>query len=705
MSTKRVFLAIGLVALLVPGLTLAVAQEDVPAKGDFPGLGLTREEAIEGGQLVVDLQAFQDENEPNDTRAQAELWYPAWGEKIEGVIGAVGDVDYFEFGYDVAPGDVVIAAVSAWQFGSNLDSVLTIYDAAGNPLAANDDSWGLDSFLEFTIPPGPGGDDFYVAVRDWGDEHGGADHWYDLYLWVKNPGCEESNNTRGRAMAIEYTDTLECPVIAINGDQDWYKFEGKKDDVAQISVRTTNVQGTLESQVKLYMGSKVLASCPPEYGPDDTNCYLEATLPKTGTYHIQVTDAHNKGGADKRYWLELWFEDQNEPNNVWWEGWRSFWFPGKTVRGHISVGDPDWFWLDADAGDILTFSSSPGIPGELGIEVYDSDGTTLLADNYGYGWPSLNAFSFIVPRTDTYYIHVYPNCCWVDWYPYAQAYELTVSYGLLVSSHAPGKAGELKYGREDILLEGRLQEWSMYFDGSAMGQKKQMADFEVVWWTDPYYGYGEKMHNNVLMTFIGANSLPGLGVVKPQDIVIFKPFLHGGSEWDMFLDGSDLSLTTGAETIDAVAWSDGPEWSDIVFSTTGKATLVSDSGSLTAEDEDLIACGLNSVGDNTDGWCYLYFDGSAAGLPASADIAAAWIDNGSDDLRMFLTFTAPVTIGGVKYQANDLVVCHPLDGLWGTITECDWEGWWKGNLFGLKGKKIDGLDIPDAWPRISDIYP
>ncbi|HHP7232716.1 MAG TPA: S8 family serine peptidase, partial [Xenococcaceae cyanobacterium] len=69
------------------------------------------------------------------------------------------EVDFLEFQLDT--GDRVTIDIDAQTFGSPLDSVLRLFDSEGNEVAVNDDSDGLDSFIEFTATAS---DTYYAGV-------------------------------------------------------------------------------------------------------------------------------------------------------------------------------------------------------------------------------------------------------------------------------------------------------------------------------------------------------------------------------------------------------------------------------------------------------------------------------------------------------------------------------------------------------------
>jgi hypothetical protein len=101
-----------------------------------------------------------NEVEPNDNAKTATTYAGELPVGFNGVISKPAgqsaqsekkeDADYFKF--HAKKGQALNVHVYARQLRSPLDSVLSIHDAKGRQLAANDDSGGPDSFLKFNVP-------------------------------------------------------------------------------------------------------------------------------------------------------------------------------------------------------------------------------------------------------------------------------------------------------------------------------------------------------------------------------------------------------------------------------------------------------------------------------------------------------------------------------------------------------------------------
>src|SRR5262245_228303 len=90
------------------------------------------------------------ETEPNDDLGTATRAGRSLPLAFNGIIGRKGDVDHYRF--RAARGDAFQFESFAYRLGSPLDTVVTILDAAGEVLVANDDDGSHDSRLRFVAP-------------------------------------------------------------------------------------------------------------------------------------------------------------------------------------------------------------------------------------------------------------------------------------------------------------------------------------------------------------------------------------------------------------------------------------------------------------------------------------------------------------------------------------------------------------------------
>lgn len=164
-----------------PRLGNTQAEIEVTLPADYPGATVTVTLVNAAGEsnahrLLVDRGPILAEKEPNNGFQQAQQL--DMGQTIAGVIDRGFDVDVFRF--DGKAGQIIVAEVTAARYGSALDSFLTLYDAAGQIVAANDDldASTVDSRLEVALPRDGV---YYLGLADANDQ-GSPAHVYRLSL-------------------------------------------------------------------------------------------------------------------------------------------------------------------------------------------------------------------------------------------------------------------------------------------------------------------------------------------------------------------------------------------------------------------------------------------------------------------------------------------------------------------------------------------
>jgi hypothetical protein len=130
----------------------------------------------EGGARTTNNQQPATNNDPSTAEP-----IPAPGTvsgRLLAVGGAGSDTDCYRFRAE--KGQRLLLEVAARRLGSELDSVLSVQDAAGKELAGNDDveGGGKDSRLEFTAPEAG---EYVARVRDLHDRQGPG-FFYRLHL-------------------------------------------------------------------------------------------------------------------------------------------------------------------------------------------------------------------------------------------------------------------------------------------------------------------------------------------------------------------------------------------------------------------------------------------------------------------------------------------------------------------------------------------
>ena len=180
MNRKRMCELIIVLFLLaaLPGMTAVVAQGQEPArKAPLPTV-------IERGESNVSIPWQDNESEPNNTFATADL-ITDWARTQNiagGRIGYGGDVDFWALDIPEVEGSSnwgALIDIDARSFGSPLDPVICLYSDNFIQLACNDDTDTLDSMLYYNFEAGRR---YYLRVTDYYGERGGDDFKYIL-IW------------------------------------------------------------------------------------------------------------------------------------------------------------------------------------------------------------------------------------------------------------------------------------------------------------------------------------------------------------------------------------------------------------------------------------------------------------------------------------------------------------------------------------------
>ncbi len=239
-----------------------------------------------------------------------------------------------------------------------------------------------------------------------------------------------------------------------------------------------------------------------------------------------------------------------------------------------------------------------------------------------------------------------------------------------VSTTGSGTVDGVAFAPADILKYDPTTGWTMHFDGSDVGIKKNVSGFEIL------------DNGHILLSFAANQNIPGLGKVTPQDVVRFIPTSTGNNtagSFQWYFDGSAFKLTTAAEKIDALGLTpDGR----LLISTTGTAAVSLPNGNtLKAQDEDALGFNLNQ-----QSWS-LFFDGTPLKGLKAEDVNALWVDPDNGDL--YVSLASAFNLAGVTGNAKDIVKLT-LNNNGSYTPSLHWDG--SANGF---PSNLDGLEMAD----------
>jgi hypothetical protein len=228
------------------------------------------------------------------------------------------DVDFFEFQLNV--GDQVTIDTDALGVNSELDSVLRLFDSAGNELAINDDApapgeiSSFESYLRFLAPVSG---TYYVAVSGYGNYSydpfvegsgtSGTTGDYNIEI-VVGPDSSEPNDTIPQA----FNTGLSSPStgifsntgfignnsnVASGLDVDFYQFQLDAGGKVTIDIDAVQLDSSLDTVLRLFdSAGNLLAFSDNDSGFGETSSldsYLEFNASASGTYYVAVSGNSN----------------------------------------------------------------------------------------------------------------------------------------------------------------------------------------------------------------------------------------------------------------------------------------------------------------------------------------------------------------------------------------------------------------------------
>ncbi len=226
-----------------------------------------------------------------------------------------------------------------------------------------------------------------------------------------------------------------------------------------------------------------------------------------------------------------------------------------------------------------------------------------------------------------------------------------------------------------------------FFDGSDVGAGKLTID-----------AFAILSPGQVLISFSNGftvdadHALPGLtGEVDDSDVLLFSA-VHLGEvtrgTFSMYVDGTDVGLTTDDEDIDALdVLPDGR----IIVSTVGDATV----DEIKGRDEDLLAFSPEQLGDETSGKWSMYFDGDDVGLATESTEDVDAVSVGPDS-RIYLSARGSFHVGHTTGGAADIfrfsasALGNTTDG------EFDRALVFSSHFWGLESSNISGVHVGPA---------
>jgi hypothetical protein len=214
----------------------------------------------------------QDASEPNDTRETAAK-IPL-GEDLESSFQSEKDEDWYQVEIPDAGGFLIVTTEGS------LDTLITLYDAEGAPLAEDDDSGrGLNARASALVPGGT----LYIRILEVDGDRGR----YTLKTQVRAPGeadAFEPDNTKERAHQITPGEP-QGRTFTTAEDEDWAVFTIVKPGLYEI--RALGEDPALDTYLELYDAEGEYIDDNDD-GGDNYDALIQVEL-EPGTYFLLIT--------------------------------------------------------------------------------------------------------------------------------------------------------------------------------------------------------------------------------------------------------------------------------------------------------------------------------------------------------------------------------------------------------------------------------
>lgn len=152
---------------------------------------------------------------------------------------------------------------------------------------------------EFQLPDKPN-DEFELFAADTG---GSAPSGNVFRLFPHGNSMEQEPNNEFKLASPAALPNAFNGIIEKEGDIDYFKFQGKKDQTLEIECYARRVRSPLDPVMVLYNAkSQRVAANDDSRGPDS---YFRYKFPADGEYFLSITDHLSRGGADFIYRVEM----------------------------------------------------------------------------------------------------------------------------------------------------------------------------------------------------------------------------------------------------------------------------------------------------------------------------------------------------------------------------------------------------------------
>ena len=326
--------------------------------------------AIKTGTYTLSVNADTTPVQDDHSNTRDKATQIALNSSQTGKIEIAGDVDYFVF---AATGgtDYTISASSA----SGLDTVLTLFDAAGAQLGSDDDGGiGFGSLIAYT-QPGTQVANLYIRVSESGGDAIGG-YTLSLAAGAPPPVGDDHGNEIPAATTMS-VNSSEGGNIEVLGDQDYFAFQADAGVSYTIGAASTAV---LDTELWLYASDGTRLAHDDNSGSGNAS-RIKHRAARAGTLYVQVAEAGND--ATGTYTLSVNADSEPLTDDHGNTRAKATTVPvNSDTAGNIEVaGDVDYFAFQAAQGATYTIDAASTDGTDTELWLYDANGVQLAYDD------------------------------------------------------------------------------------------------------------------------------------------------------------------------------------------------------------------------------------------------------------------------------------------------------------------------------------
>jgi hypothetical protein len=245
-----------------------------------------------------------DSYEPDDTIAEAAP-IAADGRPQEHNLHTEGDRDHVCF--EATQGKAY--TVETQDLGSEIDSIIYLYDSEGQELARNDD--GTEEPLASRIVwVAPSSGLYCVMIRDLAEDSSGRGAAYSISV-TESPFAEgadlyEPDDTPSQASLFDAGDPPQVHTFHTSTDADYVSFIAEEG--TEYRIQTGSLQGNCDTSLFLYDEERVELDFDDDSGEESLASLIVWTATSSGPHYVKISDFYGRSGPTVSY--EIWISSQ-----------------------------------------------------------------------------------------------------------------------------------------------------------------------------------------------------------------------------------------------------------------------------------------------------------------------------------------------------------------------------------------------------------